>query len=372
MKLYFMIGLPTETDEDVRGVVETGDRAPSQVGKRRGEGPRRRGDGQRLDARAEAPHALPVGRDGYARARSRSKQQMLRDEARGHRAVEAPHARGQRLACSRASSRAATARSPTCSSARGGTARASTRGTTSSSSTSGRRRSPHCGVDRAQLPRHDPASPRACPGATSTSGLEDGFLAREYRKALQNRLSPPCGKVAGDVRAPRQPRGRARRRAPPRLLRLRRRLRSDADARGADRLPDEARRREAAPARHPRSRRRLRARPGRCRRAALRAAPSPHATPRPQGRAGFRYRFRYEKTGATALLGHLDVIRELPARPPPGGRVDGLHERLPPQAGHELRPGALARRARASTSTPTSASSTDLDPRGARRARGCA
>src|SRR5207244_1416925 len=28
-------------------------------------------------------------------------------------------------------------------------------------------------------------------------GLEDGFLAREYRKALQNRLSPPCGKVAG-------------------------------------------------------------------------------------------------------------------------------------------------------------------------------
>src|SRR6185436_1158258 len=27
MKLYFMIGLPTETDEDVRGVVETGARA---------------------------------------------------------------------------------------------------------------------------------------------------------------------------------------------------------------------------------------------------------------------------------------------------------------------------------------------------------
>ena len=28
-------------------------------------------------------------------------------------------------------------------------------------------------------------------------GLEDGFLAREYRKALKDRLSPPCGKVAG-------------------------------------------------------------------------------------------------------------------------------------------------------------------------------
>lgn len=28
-------------------------------------------------------------------------------------------------------------------------------------------------------------------------GLEEGFLAKEYRKALKNRLSPPCGKVAG-------------------------------------------------------------------------------------------------------------------------------------------------------------------------------
>jgi radical SAM family uncharacterized protein/radical SAM-linked protein len=28
-------------------------------------------------------------------------------------------------------------------------------------------------------------------------GLEHGFLAKEYRKALQNRLSPPCGKAAG-------------------------------------------------------------------------------------------------------------------------------------------------------------------------------
>ena len=28
-------------------------------------------------------------------------------------------------------------------------------------------------------------------------GLEDGFLLREYRKAVKSRLSPPCGKVAG-------------------------------------------------------------------------------------------------------------------------------------------------------------------------------
>jgi radical SAM family uncharacterized protein/radical SAM-linked protein len=29
-------------------------------------------------------------------------------------------------------------------------------------------------------------------------GLEDGFLAREYRRSLKDRLSPPCGKPAGD------------------------------------------------------------------------------------------------------------------------------------------------------------------------------
>lgn len=32
----------------------------------------------------------------------------------------------------------------------------------------------------------------------------------------------------------------------------------------------------------------------------------------PQGRGGFRYRFRFEKTGPMALLGHLDVVREIP------------------------------------------------------------
>ena len=29
-------------------------------------------------------------------------------------------------------------------------------------------------------------------------GLEQGFLAREYRKAVRNRLSPPCGKAVGN------------------------------------------------------------------------------------------------------------------------------------------------------------------------------
>src|SRR5690606_28481695 len=30
-------------------------------------------------------------------------------------------------------------------------------------------------------------------------GLEDGFLLSEYRKAVKSRLSPPCGKVVGQL-----------------------------------------------------------------------------------------------------------------------------------------------------------------------------
>src|SRR5690606_19593189 len=30
-------------------------------------------------------------------------------------------------------------------------------------------------------------------------GLEDGFLLAEYRKSVKNRLSPPCGKVVGQL-----------------------------------------------------------------------------------------------------------------------------------------------------------------------------
>ena len=62
MKLYFMIGLPTETDEDVLGIVETAARV-QEIGRRAPAG--RAGDRVRLDARAEAAHAVSVGVDGH-------------------------------------------------------------------------------------------------------------------------------------------------------------------------------------------------------------------------------------------------------------------------------------------------------------------
>jgi LmbE family N-acetylglucosaminyl deacetylase len=61
-------------------------------------------------------------------------------------------------------------------------------------------------------------------------GLEDGFLLREYRKALKSRLSPPCGKVAGAFVHHTNLLDAHERDAQARLLRLRRRVRHDADA----------------------------------------------------------------------------------------------------------------------------------------------
>ena len=75
MKLYFMIGLPTEEDDDVLGIVETGQRM-LEIG-RRHVGKRRRGHGLGLVARAQAAHAVSVVRAGLASTTSPRKQDAL-------------------------------------------------------------------------------------------------------------------------------------------------------------------------------------------------------------------------------------------------------------------------------------------------------
>ena len=52
------------------------------------------------------------------------------------------------------------------------------------------------GIDTARYTNTIPLSARL-PWSHIDVGLEDGFLAREYRKALKDQLSPPCGKAAG-------------------------------------------------------------------------------------------------------------------------------------------------------------------------------
>ena len=171
-------------------------------------------------------------------------------------------------------------------------------------------------------------------------GLEDGFLAREYRKAVAGRASPPCGKVAGafihatnaadaeaekrrlvcydcgiacDLGKMREERlvflrklGANERPAPRAVVAAKASppvaVADAADAGDAVPAVDAPSPADAAPdvlapppgARTPRKPRPEAARPAR-----------PGGVPR-------RFRLRFEKIGPAALLGHLDLGRELP------------------------------------------------------------
>ena len=65
VKLYFMCGLPGERPVDLDGIVEMAETI-ARIGKEV-TGPLRRGDGQRVELRPQAAHALPVERHADAR-----------------------------------------------------------------------------------------------------------------------------------------------------------------------------------------------------------------------------------------------------------------------------------------------------------------
>ncbi len=297
MKLYFMIGLPTETDEDVRGVVETGIRTVA-AGKRAARG-RAAEVTVSVSTHVPKPHtpfqwAAMDSLDEVAR-----KQQLLRDLARGHRAVklktheanasvlEGVFARGDRPLADVLE-------------------RAWRHGARFDSWDEQLRLQVweeafvHHGVDRRLYLGTIPLSARL-PWSHIDVGLEDGFLAGEYRKALQDRLSPPCGKVAGafvhhdnleDARADERRLVCYDCGVACDLTQMREERITFLDKLGAERRTLPIVRQPAAPA-------------------GSEAQPS-RVVPLSNAKAGFRYRFRYEKTGAMALLGHLDVVRELP------------------------------------------------------------
>jgi radical SAM family uncharacterized protein/radical SAM-linked protein len=128
-------------------------------------------------------------------------------------------------------------------------------------------------------------------------GLEDGFLLREYRKALKNRLSLPCGKVAGAfVHATNLQDACADSR---KLVCYDCGVACDLSAMREQRLVYLRTLRAAEP--RPRARQPEAISP---------AAKGPPVRA-PQGDAR-RYRFVYEKVGAAAFLSHLDVVRALP------------------------------------------------------------
>ncbi len=194
IKLYFMIGLPTEEDSDVRGIVETGVRM-LEIG--------RRGVGGNAQITVSVSSHVPKPHTPFQWAAQdpieeiKRKQQLLRHSipgwtrsglrvkwhdsgiswvegvmARGDRrladAIELVWRRGERFdgweECFDVDAWAQ--------------AFADT------------------GVDVPSYLGTRPVTARL-PWDHLDVGLEDGFLLQEYRKAVKSRLSPPCGKVAG-------------------------------------------------------------------------------------------------------------------------------------------------------------------------------
>ncbi len=301
MKLYFMIGLPTEEESDVREIVRVGGRA-REVGKRVKKEQKAPPPTVTVSVSTHVPKPhTPFQWCAMDDAKTvREKQGWLIEERKRHVGVdlrmhdsegswlEGVFARGDRALCDvletayRAGARfdswedqlelpvweAAFAKH---------------------------------GVEPARYLGTIPVTARL-PWSHIDVGLEEGFLLSEYRKALKNRLSPPCGKAAGmfihhtnlvDANADQRrlvcydcgvacDLGAMR---DERLVYLRK-LGADAPV---VRLPVV---REAPPPEKEGKRR----------------GPPPRVV---QGEAR-RYRFGYTKVGPSALLSHLDLIRALP------------------------------------------------------------
>jgi radical SAM-linked protein len=295
MKLYFMIGLPTEEEEDVRAIPQVGGRARA-IGKRVKKALGAPGTPKvtvSVSTHVPKPHTPFQWCAMDMPASVQEKQRWLREEARAAGVdlrthdcdtswLEAVFARGDRSLA------------PVLERAYRGGARFDS------------------WEDQKKMDvwveafRVEGISPEKYTGTIPVTarlpwdhidvGLEDGFLLREYRKALKDRLSLPCGKVAGAfVHATNlHDAGTDERK----LVCYDCGIACDLGAMREQRLvylrklgADEPR----PPAPPP---------------AAGKASRRPPVRPE-QGQAR-RYRFVYEKVGPAAFLSHLDLIRALP------------------------------------------------------------
>jgi radical SAM family uncharacterized protein/radical SAM-linked protein len=191
MKLYFMIGLPTETDEDVRGIVETGARALA-VG--------RELIGRAAQVTVSVSTFVPKPHTPFQWCAMNPRDEVLRKQqilrtlakqrgvdlrmhdslgsfiegviARGDRSlgdvIEGAYRRGARFDSWEEQLKLDVWRDALAG----------------------------AGIDVERLLGTWPTTAKL-PWDHIDVGLEPDFLAREYRKALKNRLSPPCGKAVG-------------------------------------------------------------------------------------------------------------------------------------------------------------------------------
>ncbi len=293
MKLYFMIGLPTEEEEDVRGIVQTGARA-RRVGRevQRGRGP---------DVTVSVSIHVPKPHTPFqwcamdAREDVREKQGWLREDAREARVklrmhdsdgswLEGVIARGDRTIADVIEH-----------AWRGGARFDSWDEQLKIDAWAAAFEA--CGVEPQRFLGTIPLSARL-PWDHIDVGLEDGFLAREYKKALKNRLSPPCGKAAGMfVHHTNLTEARADAR---RLVCYDCGVACDMSSMRGERLTFLAQLgAEEPPARAPRPE--------------GKASPKHRRPPEsaPQGDPA-RVRLRFTKEGRAAYRGHLDLVRVLP------------------------------------------------------------
>ena len=192
LKLYFMIGLPTEEDEDVRGIVETGLRM-LRIGRQVGAG--RAEVTVSVSSHVPKPHTPLQWAAQDPEAEIQRKQSILRHTARPEKNLRLKHhhsgisliegvlARGDRRLADVIE----------------GVWRAGARFDGWDEIFELPRWTEQLaayGVDVAAYLGTRPVSARL-PWDHIDVGLEDGFLLGEYRKALKGRASPPCGKVAG-------------------------------------------------------------------------------------------------------------------------------------------------------------------------------
>jgi len=296
MKLYFICGLPTETDEDIFGIVDVGRNALA-VGKRVGKRPKVTVS---VSVHVPKPHTPFQWCAMDTPSEIDRKQQLLRGEARRVKGLvlrlhdssssflEAIFARGDRRLA------------PVLSTAFEKGARFDSWEGRVENEIWEQAMAEH-GVEAGPYLGTLPVTGRL-PWDHIDVGLEEGFLAREYRKALGSRLSPPCGKPKGMfVHHSNVAEAEADQK---RLVCYDCGIACDMSAMREKRTlflremgalePGEHVRLPVAPRPGPEKQR-----------------PEAYRPPRP-GSPPLRWRFRLQKTGAMALLGHLDLLRELP------------------------------------------------------------
>jgi radical SAM family uncharacterized protein/radical SAM-linked protein len=322
MKLYFIIGLPTEEDEDVLGIASVGKNALA-VGKRVGGRPKVTVS---VSTHVPKPHTPFQWCAQNSLAETQRKQQILRYEVRKVRGLELKTHDGETSVLEGILARGDRRLADVIERAYHEGARMDSWEEHVKLDT-WRGALEHYGIEPAQFLGTIPVTARL-PWDHFDIGLEEGFLAREYRKALASRPSPPCGKVVGQfIHATNLQEAEAEKR---RLVCYDCGIACDLTAMRSDRkdflsrlgalepnqrvnlpviqdpkqktgvareplvfgadLPDEEL------AKPPAQRKRVRPELYR---------PVRTGTPA-------RYRLRFAKTGSVALLGHLDLIREIP------------------------------------------------------------